>query len=286
MVFFEEIEPDQYMLIAHYLMGFPLLDYYCQITLKNEAFVLMLDSPDVDMKILKNFNLHGIKNYHTFISDKPPPFPGIKKRLLIARVFFTSYEDRKTKKVSDLLSKERRIEVYTSLNEIDASISKEEYEELISSIDPLFLRSLSDDRLVLALHMFHRARTRDYCQYEVRYNEEWKKQKGEVPSMQIVIAWRNTPKHRFLYRLAKTIFRHKLKIMRVTASYADPYSDNSILVMSLGLHGIKGKAAWDEADVDDFLKELVTLKYFPDGDEIEKVFVQPGLLRGKHRGIF
>ena len=278
--FFEEIEPDQYMLIAHYLMGFPLLDYYCQITLKNEAFVLILDSPDVDMQILKKFNLHGIKNYHTFMSDKPPPFPGIKKRLLIARVFFTSYEDPQKKKASDLLSKERSIEVYAALNEIDASISEEEYEEIVSSIDPLFLRSLSDDRLVLALHMFHRARTRDYCQYEVRYNEEWKKQKGEVPSMQIVIAWRNTPKHRFLYRLAKTIFRHKLKIMRVTASYADPYSDNSILVMSLGLHGIKGKAAWDEANVDDFLKEMVTLKYFPDGDEIEKVFVQPGLLRG------
>ena len=68
--------------------------------------------------------------------------------------------------------------------------------------------------------------------------------------------------------------------MRVTASYADPYSNSSILIMSLGLHGIKGKAAWDEANVDDFLKELVTLKYFPDGDEIEKVFVQPGLLRG------
>ena len=29
--FFEEIEPDQYMLIAHYLMGFPLLHYYCHL---------------------------------------------------------------------------------------------------------------------------------------------------------------------------------------------------------------------------------------------------------------
>jgi len=278
--FFEEIEPDQYMLIAHYLMGFPLLDYYCQITLKNEAFVLILDSPDVDMKILKHFNVHGIKNYHTFISDKPPPFPGIKKRLIIARVYFTSYEEQKTKKASDLLSDERSQEVYSALNEIDGSISEKEYETLVCAIDPLFLRSLSNERLVLALHMFHRARSRDYCQYEIRYNEEWKKKKGETPSVQIVLAWRNTPKHRFLYRLAKTIYRHKLKIMRVTASYADPYSNNSILIMSIGLHGIKGKAAWEEADIHDFLQEMVTLKYFPDGDDIEKVFVEPGLMRG------
>ena len=278
--FFEEIEPDQYMLIAHYLMGFPLLDYYCQITLKNEAFVLILDSPDVDMKILKHFNVNGIKNYHTFISNRPPPFPGIKKRLIIARVYFTSYEEQKTKKASDLLSDERSQEVYSALNEIDGSISEKEYETLVCAIDPLFLRSLSNERLVLALHMFHRARSRDYCQYEIRYNEEWKKKKGETPSVQIVLAWRNTPKHRFLYRLAKTIYRHKLKIMRVTASYANPYSNNSILIMSIGLHGIKGKAAWEEADIHDFLQEMVTLKYFPDGDDIEKVFVEPGLMRG------
>ncbi|MCB1106467.1 MAG: NAD-glutamate dehydrogenase [Chlamydiia bacterium] len=278
--FFEEIEPDQYMLIAHYLMGFPLLDYYCQIQLKNEAFVLILDSPEVDMKILKNFNLYGIKNYHTFISDKPPPFPGIKKRLVIAHVYFTSFEEEKAKNATDLLGKERSNEVFSSLKELDGSIQKDDYEKLVSAIDPLFLRSLSSERVVQALHMFYRAQTRDHCQYEIRYNEDWKKQKGETPSVQIVLAWKNTPKHRFLFRLAKTIYRHRLKIMRVTASYTNPYSTNSILLMSLGLHGIKGKAAWEEADIHDFLQEMVTLKYFLDGDDIEEVFVEPGLLRG------
>ena len=278
--FFEEIEPEQYMLIAHYLMGFPLLDYYCQITLKNEAFVLILDSPDVDVKILKNFNLYGIKNYHTFISKVPPPFPGIKRRLIIARVYFTAYEEPKPKKVTELLSAEQSETVFEALLALDSGISSEDFESLISEIDPLFIRSLSHERLVLALHMFHRARTRDYCQYELRYHEDWKKKKEETPSVQIVLAWRNTPKHRFLFRLAKMINRHKLKIMRVTASYADPYSSKSILIMSLGLHGIKGKAAWEEADMHDFLQEMATLKYFPDRDEFEKVFVEPGILRG------
>ncbi len=278
--FFEEIEPDQYMLIAHYLMGFPLLDYYCQIQLKGEAFVLMLDSPDVDMQILKKFNLHGIKHYHTFISDAPPPFSGVKKQLVIAHINFTSYEKPKPTKIEELLSKEKLNEVVEGLKELVPTATKEECEKLITSMDPLFIRSLSTERLILALHMFDRARTRDYCQYEVRYHEDWKKQKGETPSMQIVLAWRNTPKHRFLFRLAKMIFRHHLKIKRVTASYVDPYSKNSILIMSLGLHGIKGKAAWEEADIHDFLQELATLKYFQEGDDIEKVFVEPGLLKG------
>ncbi|MCB1071940.1 MAG: NAD-glutamate dehydrogenase [Chlamydiia bacterium] len=277
--FFEEIEHEQYMLIAHYLMGFSLLDYYCQIQLKNEAFVLILDSPDADMKILKKFNLFGIKNYHTFISSKPPPFPGVKQRLIIARIFFTSYEEVKAPKSSDILNKQTKEEIFQGLVQLEPEISKTDFEVLINQMEPLFLRSLSTERLILALHMYFRARTRDYCQYEVRYNEDWKKKK-DAPSMQIVLAWRNTPKHKFLYRLAKTIYRHKLKIARVTASYADPYSKNSILIMSLGLHGIKGKAAWEEADIHDFLQELVTLKYFPDEDEVEKVFVEPGLLRG------
>ncbi|MEM8728249.1 MAG: glutamate dehydrogenase, partial [Chlamydiota bacterium] len=277
--FFDEIEPEQYMLIAHYLMGFSLLDYYCQIQLKNEAFVLILDSPDVDMKILKKFNLFGIKNYRTFISSKPPPFPGVKKRLVIARILFTSYEETKNLKGKELLSREKREEIFQELVRLEPEISKNEFEILIDQMEPLFLRSLSTERLILALHMYFRARTRDYCQYEVRYNQDWKKRK-DIPSMQIVLAWRNTPKHKFLYRLAKTIYRHRLKIARFIASYVDPYSKNSILIMSLGLHGIKGKAAWKEAAVDDFLREVVTLKYFPDEDAVEKVFVEPGLLRG------
>ncbi|MCB1115998.1 MAG: NAD-glutamate dehydrogenase, partial [Chlamydiia bacterium] len=277
--FFEEIEPEQYMLIAHYLMGFSLLDYYCQIQLKNEAFVLILDSPDVDMKILKNFNLFGIKNYHTFISDKPPPFPGIKQRLIIARILFTSFEGEKKTSLEGFLPKDQAERIYEQLTKLEPAITQENFAAPLAKLDPLFIRSLSEERLILALHMYFRAQTRDYCQYEVRYNEDWKKKK-DTPSMQIVLAWRNTPKHKFLFRLAKMIYRHKLKIMRVTASYIDPYSKNSILIMSLGLHGIKGKAAWEEADIHDFLQELVTLKYFPEGDEVEKVFVEPGLLRG------
>jgi len=279
--FFEEIDPQQYMLIAHYLMGFSLQDNFCQIQLKDEAFVLTLDAPDIDVKILKHFNMYGIKNYQTFTSDAPPPFPGVKKKLKIAAIYFTSASgDLEPKKIEKVLPKEKLEEVFTTLKDEGLTTSKEEFQKLIRGMNILFLRSLSTERLTLALRMFFRARTRDYCQYEVRTNEDWKKQKGETPSLRIVFAWRNTPKHRFLFRLAKLINRHNLQILKVNATYVNPYSKNSILIMSLGLHGIKGKAAWEEADIQDFLQELVTLKYFPDTDLVEKVFIEPGLLRG------
>ena len=80
--------------------------------------------------------------------------------------------------------------------------------------------------------------------------------------------------------MAKTIYRHGLAIKKVNGAYIDPYSKNSTLVMSLGLHGIHGKAAWDEADLPDFLQELVTLKYFEGLEPIEAIFVDSGLVRG------
>ncbi|MGE0832735.1 MAG: NAD-glutamate dehydrogenase domain-containing protein [Simkaniaceae bacterium] len=279
--FFEEVDSQQYMLIAHYLMGFPLQDNFSQIQLKDVAFVLALDDPDVDIRILKNFNLNGIKNYQTFTSNVPPPFPGVKKKLKIAIIYFTSFtEELETQDVNKILPKKKQEELYAQLREQDPTISKEEFEALLMRIGPTFVRSISSERLIIALRMFFRAKTRDNCQYETHFNENWKKQKGNPPSLRIVFAWRNTPKYKFLFRMAKLIYRHNLKLVKVNSAYINPYSKNSILIMSLGLHGIKGKAAWEEADIQDFLQEMVTLKYFPEGDLIENVFVEPGLLRG------
>jgi len=283
--FFEEVEPEQFTLITHYLMGFPLQDYFCQIQLKDRAFVLTLDCPDVDLQVLKHFNLYGIRNYQTFISDEPPPFKGVKQRLRIATIFFTSYEDSQYETCDALIPREQQQELYEGVKEQHPEVSFEDFQELVCSMDSRFLRTLTGDRLLLALLMFLRARERDHCQYEMRYNEDWKEKGGETPSIQIVLAWRNTPKYRFIYRLAKMIFRHHLKMVRVNAAYVQPYEKNSILIMSLGLHGIKGKAAWEEADIPDFLKELVTLKCFPGTDEVEDIFVNPGLVTGNQGNL-
>lgn len=274
--FFEEIERTQMMIIAHNLMGFPVQNFYSQIHFGNCSFVLCLDSPDADERILQHYSLYGIKSYRTFVSDIPPPFPDVKKKLRIATIFFTEIEDME----ESVLEEGRAKEVFELVKTRNPELTRKEFDDLIHGMDQKFLRSLNEERLVLALHMFFRAKTRDHCQYEMRYNEDWDKGERENPSVQVVFAWRNAPKYRFLYRLSKMIYRHGLALKRVNSVYTNPYGKNPILVMSLGLHGIHGKPAWEEADIDDFLKELVTLKYFEDQDRIEKVFVDTDLVRG------
>ncbi|MCK4934159.1 MAG: NAD-glutamate dehydrogenase [Simkaniaceae bacterium] len=280
--FFEEAEQNHVMLIAHNLMGFEEQDHFAHLHLKGCSIALCLDSPDVDLRILRHYNLYGIKNYRTFISDTPPPFPGLKSKLRIAIIYFTVLSENKICEVpTEILPSDQCKRLFQLSRDRNPSLTEPAFNKLLCSMNSRFLHSLTEERLVLALDMFCRAKHRDNCQYEVSYNEDWETRgKDDTPSMQIVFAWKNTPKHRFLYRLAKTIYRHGLVMRRVNATYIDPYSKNSTLIMSLGLHGMKGKAAWEEADVDDFMQELVTLKYFNYLDPIEKRLIDPGIISG------
>ncbi len=278
-LFFEEIEQNELMLIVHNLIGFHLQNYFSQIFIKDAAFVLLLDSPDVNIRILKHYNLYGIRNYQTFVSDEPPPFPGVTKKLRIAAIYFSEADERKTS--CDMLLSEDLLQ--TTFKEIHAShpeLTYTQFHELVCNMNNRFLRSLSDNRISIALDMYFRAKSRDYCQYHVQYNEDWDGSDLNKPSMRILLAWRNTPKHRFLYRLAKTIFRHGLSVTRINATYVDPYSKRSIIIMGIGLNGINGKPAWEEANIKDFLQEMVTLKYFDYSDLVEKIFVDSGIIRG------
>ncbi len=277
--FFEEIEREQVMLIAHNLMGFHLQSYFSHIHLKDCAFALRLESPDADLKNLKHYNLFGIKNYQTYVSDAAAPFPGIKAKLRIAAIYFTVLDEHAEEALCQkVFSKEEQAEIYTTLQKRVFDLSKEAFSKLVHSMNARFLRSLNKERLILSMEMLLRAKTRDYCQYEVRYNEDFAKTNS--PSMQIVLAWRNTPKHLFLYRLAKTIYRHNLTMMRMNATYLNPYEKESTLLLSLGLHGMDEKPAWEATDIGDFLQEMATLKYFDEMDQIETIFVDSGLIRG------
>jgi glutamate dehydrogenase len=272
--FFEEISQDNVMLITHNLMGFHVQDYFSTIHLKSAALVICLDSPEADLQILKNYTLYGIKYYKTFLSNTPPPIQGVNANLRIALIYFTEAVET----IDQPFPHESKKELRELVKRRNPELSDKQFDVLISGMNTRFLRSLSLERLVLALDMFFRAQTRDNCQYEVRYNEDWE-QTG-APSMQIVMAWRNTPKHNFLYRLARTIHRHGLVMKRVNATYLNPYSKNSTLVMMLGLHGSDGKAAWDVADISDFLRELVTVKYFASFDLIDDQLVSRGVISG------
>lgn len=272
--FFDEVNKENIMLIVHNLMGFHLQEYFSTIHLKNSEIVLCLDVPDVDLRILKNYAMYGIKNYQAYISKTPPPFPGISSNLRIATIFFTEAIDT----VEKPFSSESKEELRKLVKERNPSLTDQEFDDLISGINNRFLRALPIPRLSLALNMFFRAKTRDNCQYEVRYNQDWESE--NAASMEIVLAWHNTPKHDFLYRLARTIHRHGLTMKRVNATYIDPYSKHSILIMALDLHGSNGKAAWDVVSISDFLRELVTVKYFASFDKIDDDLVSKGIVSG------
>lgn len=273
-LFFEEVSKENIMLIAHNLMGFEQQEYSSTINLKNVALALCLDGADADLRILKEYAFYGIKNYQAFVSNTPPPFPGVTANLRIATIYFTEAIET-VEKSFPVKSKE---ELRALAKKRNPQLTDDAFDKLIASINTRFLRSLPVERLILALDMFFRAKTRDNCQYEVRYNETWE-ENGQA-SMQIVLAWRNTPKHNFLYRLARTIHRHGLIMKRVNATYIDPYGKESILIMALDLHGAKGKAAWDESNIVEFLRELVTVKYFASFDTIDHALVSKGVISG------
>jgi glutamate dehydrogenase len=272
--FFADIKFEDIILITHSLMGFHLENHYSQINLKSGAIVLCMENPKADIRILQNFSLYGIKYYCAYISTQPPPFAESTDRLRIVIIDYFESSENLLFPISD----HEKQELKALLQERNNLVSDEDFKKLIEQINTRFLATLSPERITLALDMFFRAKERDPCQYEVRYNQEWK-EKGE-PSMHIIFAWKNTSTANFFFHLAKVVYRHKLTMRRVNAAHINPHTENSILIMAIGLQGFEDKAAWDVCDISDFLKELVTIKYFDHEDLIEKSFVDPGLIRG------
>lgn len=273
-VFFDHVSQDNLMLIAHNLMGFHLQEYFSMIHLHRQAIVLCLDSADADLKILTNYSMFGIKNYQCYVSKTPPPFPGVTSNLRIAVIYFTEAGEA----VDEPFPLESKQRLKAMLKEQNPTYSEEEFEKLISGINSRFLKSMPLERLILALNMFFRAKTRDSCQYEVRYDENW--EEHGTASMQIVLAWKNTPKHNFLYRIARVIHRYQLVMKKVHATYIDPYEKESILIMTLDLHGSNGQSVWDVADIPEFLRELITIKYFASFDVIDDKLIDPNVISG------
>ncbi len=191
--FFEEVKGDNLLLITHNLMGLDLQEFSCYLYLKGRALSLCLDSPDADLKILKNYRSHGIKDYRAFVSNAPPPLPGAKSPLRIAILTFTGVQGKLTSP-EEIIPPERQKEILDLVRERNPQVTDVEFKKLIEGMNPRFLRALGKERLIMALDMFFRAKSRDNCQYEVRYNEDWKEKK-DTPSMQIVFAWRNVPKY-------------------------------------------------------------------------------------------
>jgi glutamate dehydrogenase len=273
-IFFREVPEEWVISIVHSLMSFRLQDYFSQIHLKNAAITLCIDNSGADLKILKGYPDHGIKNYTTYISRLRVPFHEIEGKLRIATIQFTEAFETK---IFDL-PQDQVDAIMKELQKNDSSRTEADCMELMHSVGGSFLRKMQLDKQVFSIEMFERARTRDHCQHEVLYDEKW--EETSSPSMQLILAWKNVPKHNFLYRLARVIYQHDLIMRRVNATYVDPYKTSSIFILSIGIHGKEGKAAWESADIQDLLQEIVTLKYFGGIDKVDETFVTPRLATG------
>jgi glutamate dehydrogenase len=278
--FFEEITHDELTVIVKHFTAFHLNEYFAHLHFKNHAIILCLNETDTDIKILNLFNLYGIKSYQHYISNQPPPYEGISLNFRITIVYFTEFS---TSKEATLPQEEINI-LYDLLTKESDDLSLKDFSHLVKDISLRFLRSLTPKQQVTILNLFLRAHIRDHCQYYVEYNELWSASK-EASSLHILLAWKNSPKHLFLYRFAKMVYRHGLSMQKVNITYANPYDKNSLVLMSLGVHGSNGKAAWEVCDIEDFLQELVTLKCFNQVDAIETSLIDARIITGNQGNL-
>ncbi len=272
--FFSDVGFEDIILITHNLIGLHLQNYESHINLKDGAIVLCLEDPQSDVRILEKYKLYGIKYYCTYRSHEAPPIEGADKKLCIVILQFSGIREQGELSFSEEDKKKLKLHI----RERNKAVTDEEFEKIISQMNSRFLATLPFDKVTLAMDMFFRAQTRDNCQYEVRYNEDWERIKK--PSIQIVLAWKNTSKANFLYHVAKLIYRHHLIMKTVHAAYINPHTAENILVMVIGLQGSDDQPAWEKADIPDLLKELVTVKYFAKADAVDQLLVEPGIVTG------
>lgn len=273
--FFEDVDQTNIILIVHNLMELDRQDYVSSIQLRQSDIIISLNQSDSDLQLLKNYSMHGITSYQTYISNSPPPF--IKTDLNL-RIVVVQFYNSQFFAINDIQIPQKQLdELRKNTFSKYPDISEAVLQEAIKHMNPHFIKSLTAEDFAIAVKMYERATSRDHCQYEVEYIENWE---SNNVSMKIILAWRNTPKHNFLYRLIRTVHRHELIVKRLSASYYKPYNPNSILLISFELHGKNNRPVWEMANLLDFMKDLITVKYFASFDAIDQHLVQKGFVSG------
>lgn len=264
---FREVDRNTLILITHNLINFDIQGFFSIIHVKNRAIVFCLDGPKADQRILKEFPDHGIRYYRSYTSKGLLPFDNIKEKLRIGFLHFTEGADLKDELASKKVEKLSHL-----IKERNPDIDNEEFKMILQGMHSRFVTSMSEDRLLIAVNMFFKAKRDDACQIDITKVENYKEIGS--PSLKIMLAWKNTPKRNFLYRVAQTAQRHNLNMTRFTATYIDPFSTSNILIMSIGVDGPNGSPAWEKTNLEDFFLELTTLKIFEDDDIFEKEYVE------------
>ena len=278
--FFQEMTQEELLLILHHLSHFAENNFFSHIQFANRSIVLCLDSPQADTEVLERFLDKGIKNYRSYISSHPLPASQGNKKLKISLLHFTEYETP-----SAHMDENEARALYHMLKHDHATLDFSEFYELVSRISPLFLSSLSSSELKIALHLYLRAQTRDHCQYHLDKETITHTRKIPACPTHLVAAWKNTPKAAFVYKIAKAVYRHGLSMHYVNISYISFKDNPPILLMSLGLRQAELTAQKEDVDMEDFLKEFVTLKYFAGLDCIENLLVDKKHITGNQGNL-
>lgn len=271
---FEELDQANIMLLVHNMMELGLQEYISSIQLKNSSIVICLDQPDADFNVLKNYANHGITSYQTYVSSTIPPFLETPFKLRVIVIRFFKENGRPNNGIPKDFLEDLRSYMYKKFPDV----TEDQLLEAIKGMNGPFVKSLSIDTLATLIKMHQRATTRDHCQYEMEYNEDW--ETNQEPSVRMILAWRNTPKHNFLYRLVRVVHQHGLIVKRLSANYQNPYRPNSILMMVIELHSKDNRPVWEVANMLNFVKDFITVKYFASFDDIDYYLVQKGYISG------
>ncbi len=285
--FHENINPNLLSTIAHNLVNLHLQNYFIPIDLNEFSIILSLDTPETDVKILERFKYYAIRNYRSYNSIAP--LPSFKKTLLpknknlkITFIHLTQFVIKYN--IDDIFDKETLNELYNETAQYQKELDFEQFKSLLGKMNLSFLKNLKSNELSDALEMYFKAQKRDYLQYKVTYNENFRKE--NTSSMQIMFAWKNTPKYNFLYRLVKLIFNKNLVLNQTLASYVKLEKNQTILLMRISLDGMNKKIpAWEATDIEDFLQELCTIKYLENEDIYSETFNNPNDMTGNQRNL-
>lgn len=221
------IDSDDLILIARNLLNFSFQDYCSPIHLPDRSFVLCLDDPSIDLKILPLFDQYAVRYYQTWTSDSPTPFAQNGKKLRIAYV----------------ITKEKEI------------TNGKETSELGKKLPHRFCQS---EPLEIFERLYTQAKISDDCQFEVI-------SKPNQTGIRLLIAWKQMPKYRLFYRLAKILFEHQFSLQKASAAYVDPWSSGEILLLSI--EGIPSTPS-----LDDFLTDLSLLHFLDREDIVQQTF--------------
>jgi glutamate dehydrogenase len=118
------------------------------------------------------------------------------------------------------------------------------------------------------------AKESDSCRIHARCHE------NAIPSLELLVAWRDAPRAQLYQRLVQVLRRHQLLLIQGESTELD-----GILRMRLFIHGANGKPAWECTDLASLQQDLGLIQAYPAWDTLTRDLVKPDLLTGHEAAI-